>query len=30
MTGRTSRVVIALILGLVLLALVVTSILPPA
>jgi hypothetical protein len=30
MTGRGSRVVIALILGLVLLALVVTSILPPA
>jgi hypothetical protein len=30
MTGRTSRIVVAVILGLVLLALVATSVLPPA
>ena len=30
MTGRTSRIVIVMVLGLVLLALVVTSTLPPA
>jgi hypothetical protein len=30
MTGRTSRIVMAVILGLVLLALVATSIIPPA